>query len=88
MEEFPLLNSEEKKSLPTSKAFMEELKKVTRIAAPMVVVTISQFLLRVVPMIMVGHLGELYLSSTAIATCLTNVTGFSVLVTSSFFSFF
>ncbi|XP_052196302.1 protein DETOXIFICATION 14-like isoform X2 [Diospyros lotus] len=79
MEELPLLNSEERKSLPTSKAFMEELKKVTRIAAPMVVVTISQFLLRVVPMIMVGHLGELYLSSTAIATSLTNVTGFSVL---------
>nr|XP_016447617.1 PREDICTED: protein DETOXIFICATION 12-like [Nicotiana tabacum] len=46
---------------------------------PMIVVTVSQYLLRVSPMIMLGHLGELQLSSASIATSLSNVTGFSLL---------
>ncbi|KAI8028758.1 Protein DETOXIFICATION 14 [Camellia lanceoleosa] len=79
MEEPLLQKNEERKLVPTSKAFVEELKKVSHIAAPMVVVTMSQYLLRVVPMIMVGHISELYLSSAAIATSLTNVSGYSVL---------
>lgn len=60
--------------------FVEELKKVSYIAAPMVVVTVSQILPRVVSMMMVGHLGELALSGVAVATSLTNVTGLSLLV--------
>lgn len=63
-------------------ALMEEMKKVGCIAAPMVVVTMLQYLLQVVSVIMVGHLGQLSLSSVAIATSLTNVSGFSVLVSS------
>ncbi|KAL2504361.1 MATE efflux family protein [Abeliophyllum distichum] len=59
--------------------FVEELKKVSYIALPMVVVTVSQHLSRVASMMMVGHLGELSLSGTAVATSLTNVTGFSLL---------
>ncbi|KAK6798207.1 hypothetical protein RDI58_005909 [Solanum bulbocastanum] len=59
--------------------FVEELKKVSYIAIPMVVVTVSQHLLRVVSMMMIGHLSELSLSGAAIATSLTNVTGFSLL---------
>ncbi|KAM3363267.1 protein DETOXIFICATION 14 [Capsicum galapagoense] len=59
--------------------FVKELKKVSYIAIPMVVVTVSQHLLRVVSMMMIGHLNELSLSGTAIATSLTNVTGFSLL---------
>ena len=60
--------------------YVEELKKGSRIAAPMVAVTVLQYLLQVVSVIMVGHLGQLSLSSVAIATSLTNVTGFSLLV--------
>ncbi|XP_019454806.1 PREDICTED: protein DETOXIFICATION 1-like [Lupinus angustifolius] len=61
------------------KTLMEELKKVGPIALPMVVVTMLQYLLQVVSFMMVGHLGKLSLSSVAIATSLTNVSGFSVL---------
>ena len=38
-------------------------------------------------MMMVGHLGELALSSTAIATSLSAATGFSLLVSLSCLSF-
>ncbi|KAL2247004.1 protein DETOXIFICATION 1-like [Sesamum indicum] len=58
---------------------VQELKRVSYIAAPMVTVSVLQYLLQVVSVIMVGHLGQLTLSSVAIATSLTNVTGFSLL---------
>ncbi|KAJ8558358.1 hypothetical protein K7X08_005124 [Anisodus acutangulus] len=61
-------------------AYMEALKKVSYIAIPMVVVTLSQHLIRVLSMMMIGHLGELSLAGASIATSLTNVTGFSILV--------
>jgi len=50
------------------------------IAGPMMAMTLSLFLIPVSSSMMVGHLGELALSSTAIATSLTAVTGFSLLV--------
>ncbi|KAL0381425.1 UNVERIFIED_CONTAM: protein DETOXIFICATION 1 [Sesamum angustifolium] len=59
--------------------FVQELKNVSYIAAPMVTVSVLQYLLQVVSVIMVGHLGRLTLSSVAIATSLTTVTGFSLL---------
>ncbi|KAL7141655.1 hypothetical protein ABFS83_08G068400 [Erythranthe nasuta] len=59
-------------------AFAGELNRVNWIALPMIVVTVSQFLLRVSPMFMLGHLDQLSLSSASIATSLCNVTGFSV----------
>lgn len=65
-------------------AFAEELKRLSFMAAPMVVVTVSQYLLQVVSLMMVGHLGELSLSGVAIAVSFTNVTGFSLLVKFSF----
>ncbi|KAJ0043615.1 hypothetical protein Pint_18702 [Pistacia integerrima] len=43
--------------------FLEELKKLSYLAAPMVAVTVSQYLMQFVSMMMVGHLGELSLSS-------------------------
>ncbi|KAL7001062.1 Protein DETOXIFICATION 12 [Sarracenia purpurea var. burkii] len=58
----------------------EEVKRLGFIAAPMVTVTLSQYLLQVICTMMVGHLGELSLSSTAIATSLSGVTGFSFLL--------
>ena len=65
-------------------ALAEEVVKVSYIAVPMVAVTVMQYLLQVVSVMMVGHLGELSLSSVAIATSLTNVTGFSLLVSPVF----
>nr|XP_043615581.1 protein DETOXIFICATION 14-like [Erigeron canadensis] len=64
---------------PKNVEFAEEVKRTCYIAFPMVAVTVSQNLLRVASMSMVGHLGELQLSGTAVATSLTNVTGFSLL---------
>ena len=60
--------------------FTGELKRLAFLAGPMVVVTLSQFLLQVISLMMVGHLGELALSSAAIAISLSAVTGFSLLV--------
>ncbi|KAG2709475.1 hypothetical protein I3843_05G220100 [Carya illinoinensis] len=57
----------------------EEIKRLGFLAAPMVAVTLSLYLLQVISMMMVGHLGELALSSTAIAISLSGVTGFSLL---------
>ncbi|OMO55609.1 Multi antimicrobial extrusion protein [Corchorus capsularis] len=63
----------------TWEALVEELKKVSLVAAPFVAVAFSQYLLQVVSMMMAGHLGELALSGAAIATSFCNVTGFSLL---------
>nr|GMC58283.1 protein DETOXIFICATION 14-like [Ipomoea batatas] len=84
-EEEPLLleeNMEEEAAALNRKAFVGEVKEVNRIALPMIVVTVSQYLLRTSPMLMLGHLGELPLSSASIATSLCNVTGYSVLTQS------
>ncbi|KAL2499462.1 MATE efflux family protein [Abeliophyllum distichum] len=71
-------NRDSKRVLATWGAFAGELNQVNSIALPMIVVTLSQYMLRVVALMMLGHLGELELSSAAIATSFTNVTGFSV----------
>ncbi|GMY07223.1 MATE efflux family protein 5 [Fagus crenata] len=59
-------------------AFTVEMKKLGLLGVPMIVVTLAQFLLPVISMMMVGHLGELVLSSTAIALSLACVTGFNL----------
>ncbi|CAN4121735.1 unnamed protein product [Withania somnifera] len=46
----------------------------------MIVVTLSQYVLQTISLMMVGHLGELSLSSTAIAVSIAGVTGFSFLM--------
>jgi MATE family multidrug resistance protein len=85
MEEAPLPNTEERTRASTT--FVEELKKVTYIAAPMVVVTVSLHLLQVVSLMMAGHLGELSLSGVSIGGSFAGVTGFSLLA-SLLFSIF
>lgn len=60
--------------------YVEEVKKLSCIAGPMVAVNLSQYFLQVISLMMVGHLGELFLSSTAIAISFCAVTGFSLLV--------
>nr|XP_043639089.1 protein DETOXIFICATION 14-like [Erigeron canadensis] len=59
--------------------FSTEVKKVSVIAVPMVVVAVLQYMMQMVAVVMVGHVDQLSLSSVAIATSLTNVTGFSLL---------
>ncbi|KAG7578683.1 Multi antimicrobial extrusion protein [Arabidopsis thaliana x Arabidopsis arenosa] len=56
-----------------------ELKKLSRLAAPMATVTIAQYLLPVISVMVAGHNGELQLSGVALATSFTNVTGFSIM---------
>ncbi|KAH7835768.1 hypothetical protein Vadar_029671 [Vaccinium darrowii] len=65
----------------------EEMKRLGPIAAPMVAVTLTQDVLQVISTMMVGHLGELALSSTAIATSISGVTGYSFLVIHIFLVF-
>ncbi|KAH9746540.1 protein DETOXIFICATION 12 [Citrus sinensis] len=81
MEESLLIPKESLSSSSTTWGVLSgEVKKQGYIAAPMVAVTLSQYLLQVVSMMMVGHLGQLALSSTAMAISLASVTGFSVLL--------
>lgn len=68
----------------TGVVLWEEFKKLGYIAGPMVAVTLSVYLLQIASVMMVGHLGELALSSTSIAFSLAGVTGFSVMVSSPF----
>ncbi|MCD9643394.1 hypothetical protein HAX54_030843 [Datura stramonium] len=58
----------------------EEVKEVGYLAGPMMAVTLSQYLFANNIVMMVGHLGELSLSSTSIAVSIAGVTGFSILV--------
>ncbi|XP_048229408.1 protein DETOXIFICATION 12 isoform X1 [Ricinus communis] len=60
--------------------FTQEMKKQGYLAGPMVAVILSQYLLQVISLMIAGHLGQLALSSTAIAISLAGVTGFSVLM--------
>ncbi|KAK4753825.1 hypothetical protein SAY87_001929 [Trapa incisa] len=55
----------------------EEMKRVVRIAGPMVAVMLSLYFLQIIAVTMAGHLGELELASTAIAISFGAVTGFS-----------
>ncbi|KAI3779020.1 hypothetical protein L2E82_08448 [Cichorium intybus] len=71
----------EKDDRITWRILADEMKKLGFLAGPMVAVTLSQFLLQVITAMMVGHLGELSLSSTSIAISLSNVTGFSLIST-------
>ncbi|EPS64480.1 hypothetical protein M569_10298, partial [Genlisea aurea] len=58
----------------------EEMKRLGYLAGPLLAVTLSFYLLQVTSLTMVGHLGELSLSSTSIAFSLAGVTGFSFLL--------
>jgi len=66
--------------------FGEEVKRVGYLAGPMIGVNLSQYFLQIISMMMVGRLGKLALSSTAIAISLCNVSGLSVIVSLVFSS--
>ena len=60
----------------------EESGRLAALAAPMIAVALLQLLMQLISTVMVGHLGEVALAGAAIANSLTNVSGFSVLVSS------
>ncbi|KAM7271480.1 hypothetical protein ACFE04_030694 [Oxalis oulophora] len=62
-----------------SSIFIEEVKRIFYLGGPNAVVNLSLYFLQVISEMMVGHLGELYLSGTAIAIAFCAVTGFSVI---------
>ncbi|XP_062109985.1 protein DETOXIFICATION 12-like [Humulus lupulus] len=64
----------------TWKVFFQEVKRLGYLAGPLAAVVSSQYLLQVISIMMVGHLGELALSSSAVANSLSVVTGLSVLM--------
>ncbi|KAB5544803.1 hypothetical protein DKX38_012915 [Salix brachista] len=65
---------------PTQGVFIQEVKRLGYVAGPMVAVILTQNCLQVISIMMCGHLGELALSSTALAISLSNVTGFSLML--------
>ncbi|XP_024925329.3 protein DETOXIFICATION 6 isoform X3 [Ziziphus jujuba] len=70
-----------KEAIKTGKSGLkEEVKKLSSLAAPMVVVSVSQYLVQVVSLTMAGHIGELSLSGVAIASSFTDVIGFSLVL--------
>lgn len=64
----------------TTALIIQEMKKLGYVAGPMVTVNLSQYFLQAIAVMMVGHLGKLYLASTALAISFCAVTGFSVIV--------
>ncbi|CAJ2630607.1 unnamed protein product [Trifolium pratense] len=69
-----------KKRIISWDIYLEEMKRICYISGPMVAVVLSTKLLQVVSTMIVGHLGELYLSSAALSISFTGVTGFSFLL--------
>ncbi|KAK7394182.1 hypothetical protein VNO78_14703 [Psophocarpus tetragonolobus] len=77
----PLLSEGNDGVEPLEDAFCVELKRVGSMAAPMVAATMSQYLLQVLSLMMVGHLGVLVtFSGVAIATSFAEVTGICVVM--------
>ena len=62
--------------------FVKELKMVSFLSAPMVAVSVLQYSLPFVTLMMVGHLDELSLSGVSVAFSFTIVTGYSLIVKS------
>ncbi|KAF8113637.1 hypothetical protein N665_0047s0043 [Sinapis alba] len=76
MEDLLLVNYKKEE---VDKIRWEKLKKVASMAAPMVVVNISQTLLQASSTMIVGHKNEISLAGIALASSIANVTGFSLL---------
>lgn len=80
MEDEVVVREEGERTRWRSSEFMKESGRMAKVAGPMMLVSMSQILLQFISVVMVGHLGEIPLSATTIATSVAAVTGFSVLV--------
>ncbi|CAE5963171.1 unnamed protein product [Arabidopsis arenosa] len=74
-----LLNTKQSQEEENEKLRWEKIKKVASMAAPMVAVNMSQFLLQATSTMIVGHRSELALAGIALGSSFANVTGFGVL---------
>nr|CAD1842706.1 unnamed protein product [Ananas comosus var. bracteatus] len=72
-------SSEQNPNPPISIAVADEVPRQLGLAAPLIAVSLLQYLLQVISVMVVGHLGELALSGASVAASFANVTGFSVL---------
>ncbi|CAA7030272.1 unnamed protein product [Microthlaspi erraticum] len=79
MEDSLLVNSKQEEKQELKKIRWEKLKKVASMAAPMIIVNISQTLLQATSTMIVGHKSEISLAGIALASSIANVTGFSLL---------
>ncbi|PON96731.1 Multi antimicrobial extrusion protein [Trema orientale] len=82
--EAPLVTNNEKGVLIRKCCHKEEviseLKRQMVLAGPLVVVSFLQFSLTMISVMFIGHLGELSLSSSSMATSFAGVTGFSLML--------
>ncbi|GLJ11097.1 hypothetical protein SUGI_0142890 [Cryptomeria japonica] len=80
-EEAVVFRDHEQNEWKCNKALVwEEVKKQCCIARPMLLVNLLQYSLRMISIMLVGHVGELALSSASIATSFADVSGFTLLV--------
>ncbi|GMJ13493.1 hypothetical protein like AT5G52450 [Hibiscus trionum] len=59
---------------------LEEVKKQVWLAGPLIGVSLFQYSIQMISVMLVGHLGELPLSAASMATSFATVTGFSLLL--------
>ena len=87
--EAPLLvkNKQQSEEEERERIRWEKMKKVASMAAPMVAVNMSQFLLQATSTMIVGHRNELSLAGIALGSSFANVTGFGILVSKFFILF-
>ncbi|CAK7349646.1 unnamed protein product [Dovyalis caffra] len=64
----------------SKKEIIEEVKRQLWLAGPLIAVSLLQYCIQMIPVMFVGHLGELSLSGASMATSFTSVTGFSLLL--------
>ena len=57
-----------------------EMKKQLKLAGPLIIANVLQFMLEMISVMFVGHLGELALSGASMATSFCSVTGLSLMV--------
>ncbi|XWS48268.1 hypothetical protein CRYUN_Cryun13aG0060500 [Craigia yunnanensis] len=62
------------------KKIFDEVKKQLWLAGPLIVVSLLQYCLQMISLMFVGHLGDLALSGSSMATSFATVTGFSLLL--------
>ncbi|KAE9594320.1 putative multi antimicrobial extrusion protein [Lupinus albus] len=67
--------------------FLEEVRRQLWLAGPLIIVNLLNYSLQVISVMFVGHLGELALSGTSIASSFASVTGFTFLVSLVFLTF-
>ncbi|KAG4172576.1 hypothetical protein ERO13_A11G004400v2 [Gossypium hirsutum] len=66
------------------KIIWEEAKKQVWLAGPLIGVSLFQYSIQMISVMLVGHLGELPLSAASMATSFATVTGFSLLMMKEF----